>query len=487
MAQKKSDFIKNLTKQGFDKLCGIYFIIASWAFFLAPIPYYVTKDKILGYTDIGFPIYAADQTVTLIFSVLIAFGFLGIMPLLIAALKKYPIKAELRTLILPLLFTATSIIACILAVNPEYSVYGQFGRYDGALTQLAYLFLFSGAIMLTGEGFKKKLVYTIIIIGAVQAVVAILQAIPAIENIIPSYYAGLRYGNTAMYAANGFTCSPFFLASLMSIASALSSAAFMYEAKKSLRIFCLVALCLCTAASALTLTFAGLIAIACAILPMLIIEIVRLTKKHAYINGSKLSNPIYRGALALIASAVCFAGCSILTGNGFQDRVVAVEDGQYRLFVSGAENLSSNMLFYSDEWKNALSVISDNPAFGTGGDCYAEFLHGNQPSAIKGSYDRPYNNYLYIAASKGLPCLILYLGFIILTIKRGIGHIKRFYRHEESFIMTAITGAVIAYTLAMMVNVSSITVEPYFVILCGLVFSAIEKKAEKKSSGTEKA
>lgn len=468
MSEKKSDFIVNMTKEGFNKLFGLYFIIASCLYFVAQAVYYCTKDMSYGKTELGVSLLMTDRTLPIQFLVIIVTGFLAVLPFLIGALKKYITKAHIKVLAFPLGFTALAVIACLLAYNSDFALYGQTGRYDGAITQLAYFFLFAGAMMLSDAGWLKKIVYTIIVIGTVQAVIGILQAVPALSEIIPTFY-NLRMGYSDIYCANGFTSSPYFLVTILSMTSALSAVMFMYEKSRKLSIFLLISILLSSAACALSHLFTGLIAIIAALLPSLIIEIIRLAKKKAYTNGKKLENPVFRSVTAIILSGVVFGVCMI-TG-GFEDRAVAVEDGLFRLFISGQEDLSSDSFFYFDEWKESLTAIKDKPVFGTGGDCYADYIYGSNASGIMGSFDRPYNDYLYIAASKGIPCLILYLGFIVTAIIATIKRIKAFYEHKEDCMGTALGCALIAYAVVMLFCAASISSTPYFFILAGLLFS----------------
>ncbi len=473
MAEKspnKSDFIVNMTKPQFNKLCGIFFIAASILYFVVQAVYYITKDVVVGKDLEGANLYATAYTLPLQFTVIIITGFLAALPFVIAALKKYLTKAHLKVLIIPLLFTALSIIACLLAYNPDYTMYGQVGRYDGVVAQLAFFLMIAGAMMMTSISWMKRISYTIIIIGTLNSVIGIFQTVTPLKDIIPSFYAKLRFGFSSEYAANGFTSSPYFLCGIVAISLALTFSIFLYEKQKSLKIALGCGAVLQVAALSMTRVLTGILAIIAAFVPVIVVEIVRLAKKHTYINGKKLENPIFV-ALASAAVAACVAVAGVFLSGGLIDRAVAVEDGMQRLFVSGAESVGNSQQFYLEAWEESLVAIKDKPILGVGGDCYAEYIYGSQPSTVTGSFDRPYNDYIYYAASKGVPCAVIYLAFIVMIFIKTAKRAKGFYNNTEGITQLSLGLAAVAYSVTMIIGFSSISCAPFFFITAGLLFA----------------
>lgn len=473
MAEKtpnKSDFIVNMTRPQFDKLCGIFFILASVLYFAVQAVYYITKDTVVGKDLEGANLYATAYTLPLQFTIIIITGFLAALPFVIGALKKYVTKAHLKALLIPLLFTVLAIIACLLAYNPDYSMYGQVGRYDGVVAQLAFFLMIAGAMMLTSISWMKRISYTIIIIGTLNSVIGIFQTVTPLKDIIPSFYAKLRFGFSSEYAANGFTSSPYFLCGIVAISLALTFSIFLYEKQKSLKVALGCGVIVQVAALSMTRVVTGILAICAAILPVIVVEIIRLAKKHTYINGKKLENPIFVALLtAVVAAGVAVAG--VFLSGGFVDRAVAVEDGMQRLFVSGSEAVGGSQQFYLEAWEKSFVAIKDKPVFGTGGDCYAEYIYGSQPSSVMGSFDRPYNDYLYYAASKGIPCAVIYIAFIVMIFIKTAKRAKGFYNNTEGITQLSLGLAAIAYAITMLMGISGISCAPFFFIVAGLLFA----------------
>ena len=99
MAEKtpnKSDFIVNMTKPQFNKLCGIFFILASVLYFVVQAVYYITKDSVVGKDLEGANLYATAYTLPLQFTIIIITGFLAALPFVIGALKKYITYVQIK-------------------------------------------------------------------------------------------------------------------------------------------------------------------------------------------------------------------------------------------------------------------------------------------------------------------------------------------------------------------------------------------------------
>lgn len=91
---EKSDFILNMTKEGAQKLLGVYSIVAVILLAVCALPYYLTKD-VVKYTEelsTGMEVQHlyTENTVAIMSTTLVAVGFLSVLMFIIAKMKTNP-------------------------------------------------------------------------------------------------------------------------------------------------------------------------------------------------------------------------------------------------------------------------------------------------------------------------------------------------------------------------------------------------------------
>jgi putative inorganic carbon (HCO3(-)) transporter len=158
-------------------------------------------------------------------------------------------------------------------------------------------------------------------------------------------------------------------------------------------------------------------------------------------------------------------------GLWIRDTYIARFDDFYRKLIVGATTDSSNTL-YKVAWEKSIEIIRRFPIFGVGPDCFAAF----QDFATK-TYDKSYNEYLFIAATRGIPALI---GYIVLLIVFFVKIQKKASKTTEVSVIIIFTAAA-AYMIQAFFSVSAITVAPIFWLLLGLGFADVKTDKSKKS------
>lgn len=460
MSNKKSDFIVNLTSDGLQKLVTVYLFILCAFIPVAGLIYYINEKLI----------YSSAAALTFL-------GFLGFLFFLIAILKKEIVfKGNLSY---PLIFMllALSSAAAFLAIDHTLSVYGNNGRNEGILAIVAYTAIFLASTVLYKNKAKLKICDLLIAVGIIQSVLGILQHIPALEDTIPSFYNYFRL-TFKVFLSDGVTGSPMFLGTLLSLISGISISGAVYDKSKTRRIIYGIATILFAVTAFFTSSIIPLIGISSAFITICIIEIIRILKGHTLLKGNLLSNSIGRLGVVFVCFVIVTLTIIFTEGIELQDQTIIGEDGFYRLYIIGPSSVVDETPLYEHMWSEGLSLIKENPVFGVGPDCISKALYGDI-SYNAGTIDRPYNEYLYIAMSRGIPALFVYLALIVFTIRRAFGGIKRFYQKSETWVQVAFTSAIIAYIIQAFFNMSSITVAPYFWIILGLIWSkrqSIEKK-----------
>ena len=129
-------------------------------------------------------------------------------------------------------------------------------------------------------------------------------------------------------------------------------------------------------------------------------------------------------------------------------------------------------------WKSALRIIKDNPIIGCGTDAYlsellvnnTEYLTQYLYSQLNAYPDKAHNEFLHIAATIGIPALIIYLTFLFITLKNLIK--SNFKENKQSFILFL---CLVGYLVQAFFNISTIGVAPIFYFLLGFSYQNKQK------------
>lgn len=120
-------------------------------------------------------------------------------------------------------------------------------------------------------------------------------------------------------------------------------------------------------------------------------------------------------------------------------------------------------------WKMTIKLILQKPIFGCGTDNLRDGLHEYCQEDItqyvkraRVDIDKAHNEYLQIAATIGVPALIIYLLFLSLIV---FPKMKIMFKNEIIFIITL---TIICYLAQAFFNISTIGVAPIFWMLLGL-------------------
>ena len=282
-SSEKSDFILNMSAESAQKLCGVYSIIAVLVLCVITIPYYFTQNIKYGMDEsVNRTLYLNEKFIFFISAAVLAVGFVGFIIFLIANMKKQVELKDNKSLIVPLAVVLLSVVSCLLSADIFTSFYGYLDRSEGMLTILGYWGLFAAGMTVTADDRRIKLSDFIVGIGAFEAIVGILQAIPATAKIVPNYFkeifsafssGGMTY--TKEYIATGFLCTPFALAAVLTVISAFALNGMLYDDKKARKIFYAISLALMTAADILACVVPAILGLGAVYVISLIIAAVK--------------------------------------------------------------------------------------------------------------------------------------------------------------------------------------------------------------------
>ncbi|MBQ8378707.1 MAG: O-antigen ligase family protein [Oscillospiraceae bacterium] len=481
----KTDFIVNMSKSGFMMLTFIFLAIACVGTGLSLLPYYLKKgtDFVSGglseATSVAVRMSDAISMLETATIILMAVGFFGFLILLISGSKKYFKPKENIPMLLLVGYLLMCVISTFMAYDVNVAIFGSEGRYEGLVSLIAYTGFFAASSQLTDQKLKVKLVAVICVVAVLQAVVGILQSFEATFEILPTFF-GEKYEvqgtMSEHYIANGFAGSPYALASLLTMATALCFVGFMYcKNKKGAVAFGIFGIVTATGCI-LTKNLGAIVGLLAVVLCLVILEIVRIKSGHGLFVKGFLNNPLGKLILGTLVAGAIFVILLATDNFTFEDSYIVLQDSFSRLFLSRPAFYTSGVKVYSHIWKDMFTQIKDNFVFGMGADCIGMKMYGIPKTLeIAGSADRAYNEYLNMAASTGVVSLVFYLGFVAGCLKRGVKGVSQFFNLKDNWTKTACFAGCVGYLACGVFSVSSVVSTPVFFTLLGLCFSKTEK------------
>ena len=115
-------------------------------------------------------------------------------------------------------------------------------------------------------------------------------------------------------------------------------------------------------------------------------------------------------------------------------------------------------------WKKALAEVPKHWSTGIGID-NVFYIYDGMPIIYKNktAYDKVHNEYLQILITEGIFCLISYLIFYFLVLKKNI----KYTLNNNIYLLLPVVG----YLVQAFFNISVIEVAPLFYVSMGLLYS----------------
>jgi O-antigen ligase len=313
-------------------------------------------------------------------------------------------------------------LSALLSVSPSQTLTFDANATRLAVTRLViYLVFFAAALnFINSRKRYRRVIYTVIIFGALIAMFAIFQRLVNPENI---------YGAREAVQASIF--GPYVnghhFAALMEMTLGLSLGLFYGKTvRKELRIIFLVAAVLMGAAIIMTGSRGGLLSFIAVLGTVTIFALTNGRKKSADSNSSDKQRKllIIGGAFAFV---VLMAGIGLILGGDKAVRGFGV-DGVGSDFSTGRLHF----------WSIALQIFRDNFLLGGGLDSFgvAFTKYDTWNGAFRIEY--AHNDYLQTLADSGVAGFICVAGFIYLLFRQGV---KMISSAGDRFHRSAATGA----------------------------------------------
>lgn len=472
----KSNFILNMTEDQYSKLASFGLIGACFITCLLTIIPEVSDTTTYTAATVGLAIS----------------GVICMILALIAMIKKY----VSGSIILPAAVFAAIIGWSTVSLYNSYDYnvgfYGFPQRGEGLLATIFYFCFFITAASIRRTKGLKTFLYAIISVGFLNAVIAIIQIFT--KKLLYISYRDISLLEMTV-TPDGLSQSPIFLAMLLtlSLTAALTVAA--SDENKKWRIFSVISACLFTFVMVFTRTLMGICGASLGILAG--IAAVFITKAPKI----RLLQPA--AAIAAAVIGITIAGTAM---SGKRDgyhlcdgQILWSDDAYQRISASGnynpdAVDIEDTYDVYSYLSEKTKRIIEKNKAYGTGPEqlVYPQiytYSMLNQNAAItdltivnKGTFDKTYNEYLYTAATRGIPTLVFTVILLALAVISGYRKLRR----SRSEISTAFFLMTVCGILIFFIGASNITYSPIFWACTGACFAKLAAdNTSAKNSVTE--
>lgn len=341
-----------------------------------------------------------------------------------------------------LVFFALVFISACLCPDKKYAIIGEKIRYEGMLMFATYVCIYMAA----KKFFEYKNINTFLnimfYVSLIAGILGILQNYINIPKLFPIFNKGIcsTFGNSN------------FFGSFISIVLPISIAGFILKDNKKCFILSIILF--------FDLISSGTRSAWVAFAFIALFGLVYLIKQK---NKAYWKNTGILLICFIIITAYLFSGISpSKTMKKFNSIIDDVKTFSEEGF---ADKLGSTRI---EIWKMTLKLIEKKPFFGCGPDnlrmglinnCYNEFTI--YLVTHNGIVDKAHNEYLQIAATIGVPALIVYLFFIYLILSSKI---KLVFKDKICFIFVI---AITSYLIQAFFNISTVGIAPLFWMLLG--------------------
>lgn len=447
----KSNFILNMTEEQYSKGAAFGLIAACLAVSLLTLYPELSTSAVYSIPAIGLAIP----------------GVICIILALISVIRKFISKKAVFAACAFGAMVGWGTVSLVDSYDMNVGFYGYPQRGEGLMAILFYCCFFITAASIKREKALKAVVNGIITAGLVNSLFAMIQIFTGKFTHYPPIYTKLDF------AASGLSQSPIFLAMILTLALIAALVTFVLDSSKKRRIFCLASACTFTFAMIYTYSFMSLVGIVLAVIAAIASAVIKKSPKKSLVF---LTAPIAAGAVAV---ALCFAGIASKSSSYklLDGKTLWTFDAYNRVSSSGqydkrAVDINNTYDVYDYLNRKTIDIIKENPITGTGPEqlVYPQIYTvtdrlGNRLESMTevtkenpGTFDKVYNEYLYTAATRGIPSLIALLCVIISVLSVGYKNMKKSSSPESACLFFVTLGG----SLIFLIGCSNIAFAPIF-------------------------
>lgn len=404
---EKSNFILNMTEEKYSDIASKALTAMCLIVSLFTIPAECSEN-------VGFPIISGGLAIA---------GVVCLILSLIAVIKKFVDRKMLFPVCTFGAMLVWGIISLVNSYDITVSFYGFDGRGEGLLALVFYFGFFLTGLTVKREKAVSSLIGGVIAAGVLNSVWGLLQI------FVPGMPSSYDYVFVAgqINAASGLAQSPIFLAMLLSLSLTAAIIGFIMSKSKSRRIICIVCSCLFSFVMMLTYSLVGVCGVVFAVIAAVLAVFISKAPK---IRLAGIAGIILPAALAVI-----LVSAGIVGGNRsyeLHDGPIMWTDSYSRLSSSGIFNPDALIIddtadVYSFLNAKSCKIIKKYPLAGTGPEqlVYPQLYSSSQIDENVGTFDKVYNEYLYTAATRGVPSLIALAAVLVSLVASSAGKLSK--------------------------------------------------------------
>ncbi len=498
---EKSNFILNMQETDFRRYCCNLILLTLGLLLGSGMLYELTMDaetanKMTDAVDKGG--FGGVLTNLLMMlrspsSMLAIGGVSAIIFALIGLLKR---QYQKQVQMLPAILLGASLcwgaVSVLWSYDSAVGMFGIEGRSEGMLALIFYACLFLLGTFLYEGKLLDRLRDWAVGFGLFQCVWGLLQCLPFWE--FPSSYQHMfPVLQVNSYLPSGMTGSPVLLALLLSLLGGLALSGAFFAAKKGLRVYHTVAVCVFLVFLLKTQCVSGIVGAVVLVAGAVMLACMYQDGVKRFVKCGVLAAAVVAGAVLVFFAPVINGTEHMFTEEkqpaGYQlyDGAIIWTDGYYRNSVCGqyvsadaADKFEMDDAFsvYGYCWDGAMKTIRKFPVLGTGADNY---IYSQLRSSLiipqnANITDNPYNLYLSVAATRGIVSAALYLALLVIACARGMETARR----TGNRLYLGVLIGLMAFSAAAFFGMSAITVSPYYWVLLGVACSGCLPVARKK-------
>jgi hypothetical protein len=473
-SSEKSNFILNMTEEKYSRLASKGLAAAMM---LAPL------------FTIAPEIYASEvqSKASYAFTAggLVCGGVIAMIIAIIGIMKKYISKWNIFPVCTMAAMVLWGVVSLVKGVDLNISFYGYPERGEGLLAIIFYFCFFTSAASLKRETAIKTVIDGIVGVGILNSVISLIQVF---TGKLSHYTNALE---DKINAASGLATSPLFLAMVLTLSLTAALIGFMTSDSKTRRTVFVCSSLLFSFVMMFTYSLIGFCGLAIAV----VISAIAALKLNAPKKRLVCLPASIAAAGAAIALVFCGAVGNISSYRLYDGKILWWCDSYMRASASGNYDpewvdIDDTLDVYSYLNRRTLDIIGNNALVGTGPEQLAfalinvnadvdpnmsvsEFMTDN---VNRGTFDKVYNEYLYTAATRGIPSLIALALTLIGVVSVGIKSMRKRRTAEAA----AVFAVAMAGVLIFLVGCSSVTFAPVFWTAAGAACAGVA--AEKKNT-----
>ncbi len=461
---EKSNFILNLTEEKYSKIALVGLLAACFTTSIMTAIPVITGEQIFVLSAIGLAVA----------------GVICMIVALIGAIKKYVSKKALVPVFVFGFMLLWGVISSVLAYDFNIAFYGYTGRGEGLLAIIFYACFFCTAVSVKNEKTITMLIYGIIGAGLLNSVFGLIQ-------IFTGELSNYRMISMEIQAnaASGLAQSPLFLAMLLTLSLTAALMGFIFLEKKSGKIFCIISACIFSFVMMFTYSLIGICGIVFAVISVIIAVFVMKTPK---INLLSVLSVIIPAVLSIVLVQCGLVG-NITQYKLYDGRILWFADSYYRISASGMYNfdvvdIDDTFDVYYHLNRKAMNIAESHALTGTGPEqlvfpqlyTFGSAGENGELSDIisenTGTFDKVYNEYIYTAATRGIPSAIALVVILISVLVIGFRSFRKNRKWQSLCILLLTAGGVLLF----LVGCSNICYSAVFWTVAGLCCADAKEK-----------